>query len=58
MTNYRKVKTQRKFDKRDWGHVTVPSLILKGKWLEDAGFDSGMQCSVKVEKGRLTILAI
>ena len=34
----------------------VPQLILKGKWLEEAGFDANIMTTIKVEKGRITIL--
>jgi toxic protein SymE len=32
-----------------------PSLVLSGKWLEDAGFATGTSVSVAVESGRLVI---
>lgn len=33
----------------------TPTIMLKGKWLEEAGFDIGQSISVKVEHKVLTI---
>lgn len=33
----------------------TPTIMLKGKWLEEAGFDIGQPISVKVEHQVLTI---
>ena len=38
------------------GH-SVPLIRLRGKWLKEAGFTAGQQVSVRVEHGRLTIVA-
>lgn len=38
--------------------ITMPVRIrLKGKWLERAGFKPGTHAEIKVEFGRLTIVA-
>lgn len=58
MQEFRKIKTQEKWEKRKWDLKTVPQLLLKGEWLKEAGFDAGTTCSIKVENGRLTILSI
>ena len=36
----------------------VPTIVLKGKWLEAAGFDIGTDLLVECEDGRLTISAV
>lgn len=41
-----------------YNYQEVPSIILKGKWLETAGFDIGTELVVECEKGRLIIKAI
>lgn len=58
MQEFRKIKTQEKWEKRKWDLKIVPQLLLKGEWLRDAGFDVGITCSIKVENGRITILSI
>lgn len=36
----------------------VPTIILKGKWLEATGFDIGTNLLVECEDGKLTISAL
>ncbi|MFB1118594.1 SymE family type I addiction module toxin [Dickeya dadantii] len=36
---------------------TTPPLTLKGRWLEDLGFNTGQPVIVTVERGRLVIEA-
>ena len=36
-------------------HATVPMLRLRGKWLEQAGFQEGQQVQIHVEHGKLTL---
>ena len=35
----------------------TPSLTLSGKWLREAGFETGQQVSVKVMDGRIVLMA-
>ncbi|WP_313654651.1 SymE family type I addiction module toxin [Pantoea sp.] len=35
----------------------LPQLIIKGRWLEDLGFNTGQPVTVTVERGRLVIEA-
>jgi len=35
----------------------TPSLILSGKWLREAGFDTGQQVCVKVVDGCIVLMA-
>jgi hypothetical protein len=58
MQNYRKIKISNRFEKRKWDQKLVPALMLKGEWLKEAGFEADSHCSIKVEKGRLTLLCI
>ncbi|GAB7258398.1 SymE family type I addiction module toxin [Dickeya ananatis] len=37
--------------------ATPPQLTLKGRWLEDLGFNTGQPVIVTVERGRLVIEA-
>jgi len=36
---------------------STPKLILSGKWLRAAGFDTGQQVTVKVMKGCIVLVA-
>jgi len=36
----------------------VPQIRLQGKWLEDCGFETGTEFSVKCEAGKLTLTAM
>lgn len=35
----------------------IPAVIMKGKWLEAAGFDTGTEVNVRVMKGCIVLLA-
>lgn len=36
----------------------VPMLRLRGKWLSQAGFDQGVEVTITVEAGRLTLALV
>ncbi len=36
--------------------VNVPTIMLKGKWLDDFGFNFGTRYRVNCEQGRLVIV--
>ena len=40
-----------------YNYQSVPTIVLKGKWLEAAGFKVGSDILVEYENGRLTISA-
>jgi hypothetical protein len=58
MENFRKIKMSKKYIRNRWDSKFVPSFILAGDYLSDAGFVPGQNCSVKIESGRITILAL
>lgn len=39
------------------GDKSTPSVTLSGKWLREAGFDTGQQVSVKVMEGCIVLIA-
>ncbi|AVV39309.1 type I toxin-antitoxin system SymE family toxin [Pantoea vagans] len=52
-------KTQRRYTigyqpKR--GDCTTPAIHLSGKWLREAGFDTGTVITVKIEQGCLLLI--
>jgi cellobiose phosphorylase len=58
MEDYRKVKINKKYRRTKWDGSWIPSLKMEGDYLEKAGFTIDTNCSVKVENGRITILAL
>ena len=46
-------------DKNSWygssDLIEVPTIILKGQWLDELGFSVGQKIDVACENGRLTI---
>lgn len=38
-----------------YNYQNVPTIILKGKWLEEVGFDIGSDLMVECEDGKLII---
>ena len=46
-------------ERRGWyessDYVEVPTIILKGHWLDELGFSVGQKIDVACENGRLTI---
>lgn len=51
-TNTRELKV---YGQSGYKYQNTPTIMLKGKWLEEAGFDIGQPISVKVEHKVLTI---
>ena len=41
-----------------YNYQDVPTIVLKGKWLEDAGFGIGSNLMVEYENGRILISAV
>lgn len=38
-----------------YNYQDVPTIVLKGKWLEAAGFDIGSEIQVSLSEGRIVI---
>ncbi len=49
---YRKMKV---YEQPGYNYQNTPTIVLKGKWLQELGFTMGDKVSVKCEDGRLTI---
>lgn len=43
------------YEARGYQYKQTPSIVLKGKWLSELGFNIGEQIEVKCEDGRLII---
>ncbi|WP_375418123.1 SymE family type I addiction module toxin [uncultured Hymenobacter sp.] len=56
MKNTRNLRIERRWRAGKWGvQSPVAQILLKGKWLEAAGFGCGDQVEIVVEDGCLTI---
>lgn len=55
MKSNRKFKLQPRTVFRKYDQITVPELLLKGKWLQEAGFDPGQEAQVEVYQNRIVI---
>lgn len=42
----------------DHNYKDVPTVMMKGKWLQDFGFDIGMKYHVECEEGKLVLSAV
>lgn len=51
----REIRELKVYGQSGYKYQDIPTIMLKGKWLEEAGFDIGQPISVKVEKQMLTI---
>ena len=51
---YKKYREMKVYEARGY-HKQTPSIVLKGKWLSELGFNIGEQIEVKCEDGRLII---
>ncbi len=58
MKQSRKLKIQPKLVERTYSRTIVPEILLKGKWLEEAGFKSGQNVEVRQEKNKLVITLV
>ncbi|WP_210521898.1 SymE family type I addiction module toxin [Hymenobacter terricola] len=59
MQKNRKLQIERRWRAGKWKTVTpVAQILLKGKWLEQAGFEAGHQVDVEVCQGQLVLRAI
>lgn len=43
------------YEASGYQYKRTPSIVLKGQWLSELGFDIGEQIEVKCEDGRLII---
>lgn len=58
MEKLRRTKISKRYVRSTWNAKYVPSLNFQGDYLRKAGFKIGTECSVKVEEGQITILAL
>ena len=52
---YKKYREMKVYEASGYQYKRTPSIVLKGQWLSELGFDIGEQIEVKCEDGRLVI---
>jgi toxic protein SymE len=53
---YKEYREMKVYEQSGYNYQNTPTLVLKGKWLEELGFSMGDKVSVKCEIGRITII--
>lgn len=52
---YKEYRDLKVYEQSGYNYQNTPTIVLKGKWLQELGFTMGDKLSVKCEDGRLTI---
>lgn len=52
---YKEYREMKVYEQSGYNYQNTPTIVLKGKWLQELGFSMGDKVSVKCEDGRLTI---
>lgn len=58
MEIFRKTKISKRYVRNTVHAKNVPLIKMQGEYLRHAGFKIGTECSVKIEQGRIIILAL
>lgn len=51
----KKTRNMKVYEQSGYNYKSTPTIILKGQWLREAGFDCGTSITVTCEEGRLII---
>lgn len=52
---FKKFRKMKVYEASGYNYKNIPSIILKGDWLKEAGFDIGGLIQVECENGKLII---
>lgn len=52
---YKEYREMKVYEQSGYNYQNTPTIVLKGKWLQELGFSMGDKVSVKCEDERLTI---
>lgn len=55
---YKEYREMKVYEQSGYNYQNTPTIVLKGKWLQELGFTMGDKVSVKCEDGRLTITKV
>jgi len=53
---YKKYREMKVYEQSGYKYQNTPTIVLKGKWLQELGFTMGENIVVKCEDGKLTIV--
>lgn len=52
---YKEYREMKVYEQSGYQYKPTPTIVLKGKWLEELGFVPGREVVVKCQDGQLTI---
>ena len=52
---FKKLRKMKVYDSSGYNYKSTPSIILKGEWLKESGFEIGSLIQVECENGKLII---
>lgn len=52
---FKKSRNMKVYGQSDYNYKSTPTIMLKGQWLKEAGFDCGTSITVTCEDGKLII---
>lgn len=52
---FKKSRNMKVYEQRGYNYKSTPTIMLKGQWLKDAGFNIGDSITVTCEDGKLII---
>lgn len=53
--SYKEFRDMKVYEQSGYHYQATPTIILKGKWLEELGFYAGTQLTVQCKDGQLII---
>ena len=52
---FKKIRNMKVYEQSGYNYKSTPTIMLKGQWLKEAGFDCGTSITVTCEDGKLII---
>lgn len=52
---FKKSRNMKVYEQSGYNYKSTPTIMLKGQWLKEAGFDCGTSITVTCENGKLII---
>lgn len=52
---FKEYRNMKVYEQSGYHYKATPTIMLKGQWLKECGFDMGTPITVKCEGGKLTI---
>ena len=52
---FKKCRNMKVYEQSGYNYKSTPTIMLKGQWLKEAGFDCGTSITVTCEDGKLII---